>query len=76
MIDLVPDPLLQLYLCSPFVCWGIMMIAINAAGHAKLDDVNNPIALFNIVHTVYMKYYRGLGLAIVGSMSKGQFRMK
>ena len=43
------------------------MIAINASGHAKLNQVNNPIALFSVVNTVYMKFYRGLGLAMVST---------
>ena len=42
-----------------------MMIAINASGHAKLSQVNNPIALFNVVNTVFMKYYYGFGLVMV-----------
>ena len=61
-----PHP--QLYLCSPFIAWGVMMIAINASGHDKLGEIGNPIALFNIVNTVCMKYYRSFALTMVCSI--------
>ena len=46
-----------------------MMMAINASGHYKLGQVSNPIALFNIVNFVYMKFYRNSALTMVGKMT-------
>ncbi|GAX73349.1 hypothetical protein CEUSTIGMA_g802.t1 [Chlamydomonas eustigma] len=42
----------------PFAAWGIMIIAIHATGRNQLSQVPEPIALFNIVNFVHMRYLR------------------
>ncbi|GAX73347.1 hypothetical protein CEUSTIGMA_g800.t1 [Chlamydomonas eustigma] len=46
------------YMSTPFVLWGVMMMVINAVGHSQLLQVSNPIAVFDLVNFVQMRYYR------------------
>ncbi|GAX73356.1 hypothetical protein CEUSTIGMA_g809.t1 [Chlamydomonas eustigma] len=46
----------------PFFAWGIVIIAINAAGHAQLGTIANPIAIFNLVNSAHMRYLSGFAL--------------
>ncbi|GAX78754.1 hypothetical protein CEUSTIGMA_g6191.t1 [Chlamydomonas eustigma] len=62
--QIIKSRLVAVYMCSPFLAWGIMMILIYTMGHSELDQVINPIALFNIVNFAFMRYYRSFSLTM------------
>ncbi len=56
--QLITSPRKAIEMAIPFALWGIIIVAINGAGNAQLKLVNTPMALFNIVSFVQMRYYR------------------
>ncbi len=55
---LVTSPKTAIFMATPFAIWGIIVVIINAMGHAQMAEVNTPIALFNIVAFVQVRAER------------------
>ncbi|GAX73363.1 hypothetical protein CEUSTIGMA_g816.t1 [Chlamydomonas eustigma] len=54
----------------PFLIWGVMMIIIYLVGYFQLSQITNPIALFNLVNVVTVRYYRTFSLALNMSVTR------
>mmetsp|Transcript_29309 Transcript_29309/g.64857 ORF Transcript_29309/g.64857 Transcript_29309/m.64857 type:complete len:2212 (+) Transcript_29309:218-6853(+) len=50
--------LATVWLASPFILWGVVIIIFNAVGYTKLQQVSGPIATFNIVNFVEARAQR------------------
>lgn len=47
-----------LWLCAPYVAWGILVICLNAVRYSSLSIMPAPIAMLNIIKFCIVRFYR------------------